>query len=92
MLLRMRPRPCRRAPSRGAEGAGEPACGVEGAPGEARVCSEGPVERSYHPSSSPSPTHSGSARVEEGMHPFEGGARGWSDSVETSVVCSSGWP
>lgn len=37
VLLRMRPKPCRRASSPGAEGGGEPACRVGGAPRQARV-------------------------------------------------------
>ena len=46
------------------------------------------MERLYHPSNSPSPTHRGSARVEEGRHSLEGTVLGWSDSTQTS--CSSG--
>lgn len=57
VLLRMRPRPCRRASSPGAEGGGEPACRMGGAPRQARVLGGGlggeivsPLELSFpHP-------------------------------------------
>ena len=51
-------------------------------PPDKHVCGgEGSVKRSYHPLSFPSPTHSWSARVEEGRHLLEGRRRGWSDSI-----------
>lgn len=45
---------------------------MEGTPKEERVGEEDPMERLYHPSSSPSPAHIGNVRVEEGRHVWEG--------------------
>lgn len=72
----MRPGPCRRAPRRAAEEGGEPDREVQGAPRKARVGEEGSLERLYHPLRSPSPTRRGSARVEEGRHPWGGWGEG----------------
>lgn len=55
---------------------GNPDREVEGAPRKARVGEEGSLERLYHPVRSPSPTRPGSARVEEGRHPWGGWGEG----------------
>lgn len=44
------------------------------------------MERWYHPLSSPSPTYSGPARVEEGRQLCRGAIRGYSDSFQTFVA------
>lgn len=68
--LRMRPGPRPRAPRRGAGGGGEQS---GRGPQRSTCVGRGPYGETVSPPELPSPTHTGSARVEEVRHPWVGG-------------------